>query len=498
MRPRLAPANRLLLVAAALVAGEACGFALRGAAILWPWLAFLLGLALLAAYGWGLRNFLLPAVFALGTVLAARAEDARQRVLDATRYVAASPPMTVRVESPPRLCRMRRRAGWSADFLSHLGPLPVKVVLLLKEDAAPPAVGETWSCSGRLSCRQEDASRLSRHTFWVLDPAKARRVKTARGSATARYAKLGARLAEHVSLGLGWTPELAALNRAILLGQRAGLSPARRASFAAAGTIHVFAISGLHVMVIAIVLNKLLARLDVPANARGLVALPALVAYVMLTGTRPSTVRAVAMLAIYLLAPAFGHRPDARAAWSITAIAVYGRSPERLFDLGCALSFAVMLGIVLWIEWTRGFAPLARPGSRRQRLAGCLGISFAAWVAGAPITAHAFGQFSIGGLLANVAVVCCANWMVWCGMFGLAAGFFCIPLAAVANNLAALLTMAMAFISEQVAAIPFVRIATPSWTCWHSAAWYAAWLAACSLAGRFIPRKASSPTSSWM
>ena len=48
MRLPVTPSTRLLLVAGALVAGEACGFALHGAAVLWPWLTFLLGLALLA------------------------------------------------------------------------------------------------------------------------------------------------------------------------------------------------------------------------------------------------------------------------------------------------------------------------------------------------------------------------------------------------------------------------------------------------------------------
>ena len=112
-----------------------------------------------------------------------------------------------------------------------------------------------------------------------------------------------------------------------------------------------------------------------------------------------------------------------------------------------------MFGIVLWVEWSRGFAPIAKPGSNVQKLLGCLGISFAAWVAGVPITAHAFGRFSVGGLVANVAVIYCAGWMVKCGVFGLAASFFCIPLAAIANNLSGLCTFAMTLISEQVANI---------------------------------------------
>ena len=493
---RLAPSTRLLLAAATLVAGEACGFALRGAAVLWPWLAFLLGLALLAAYGWGARHLVWPLVFSLGIVLAARVEEQRLRILDATRFVAVPPRVTIRVESPAQVWRMKRRDGWSADFHSHLGPLPIKVVMGLKDGAPPPAIGETWVCSGRLSCKKNEDGHLARQTLWVLDPAKAQRVKSADTSATTWYTRLSRRMAEQVSLGLDWTPETASLNRAILLGQRSGLSRARRDVFAAAGTIHVFAISGLHVMVIAFALNSLLARLDVPAKARGLIALPAIAAYVMLTGMRPSAVRAAMMLAIYLLAPAFGRRPNARTAWSITALAVYGFSPERLFDLGCALSFAVMFGIVMWIEWTRRFASLAEPGTKMQLFLSGLGVSFAAWVAGVPITAHAFGQFSLCGLLANVAVVYCAGRSVECGLFGLAASFFCIPLAALANNLSALFTSAMVFVSEQVAALPLARIDTPFWTGWHTLAWYAFWFAICLTIGRFIPRKAA-PSAPW-
>jgi hypothetical protein len=82
--------------------------------------------------------------------------------------------------------------------------------------------------------------------------------------------------------------------------------------------------------------------------------------------------------------------------------------------------------------------------------------------------------------------------MVQYGMFGLAASFFCVPLAALANNLAALCTYAMTVISELVAALPFARVYTPSWTCWHTAAWYATWLVACLAISRFFPRKSIS------
>ncbi len=497
MAHRLSSANRLLLAAATLVAGEACGFAMHRFATLWPWLVLVAGLELLAAYGWRMRGVVFPAIFLLGAILAARTEAERQRVLDSTRFISHPPPLTVRVESKVNLWRSRRHDGWSADFLSHVGPVAVKVVLPVPAGTTPPSMGETWSCSGRLSSKQEDSNPFARQTLWVSSVSRARRISVARRDGMVRQNALASLLSRHASLGLDWSPEAAALNRAILLGQRTALSKERRKIFSAAGTIHVFAISGLHVMVIALALNGLLARLDVQIPARGLLVLPAVAAYVALTGMRASAIRAGMMLALYLLAPVFGRRPDARSAWSITAFLVYARSPERLFDLGCALSFAVMFGIVLWLEWSRRFLPLAEPGSRRQKLLGSMGVSFAAWVAGVPITAHAFGQFSLGGLLANVVVIYCAGWMVRFGVFGLAAGFVCALLAAVANNMAALCTCAMVAVSEAVAQLPFSLVSTPGWTGWHSVAWYAAWLAILHVAGRLFRRKAPYSATWW-
>ena len=187
---RLSLPNRLLLAAGMLVAGEACGFALHVWAMLWPLIAFMAGIALLAAYGWGARGLLMPAVFSLGVVLAARSESDRLRILEETRFVSNPPPVTVKVEAPVNRWRAKKHDGWTVDFQSHLGPVRTKVVMALPDGAAFPSVGETWTCSGRLSCKGEEEERRARYTLWVLDPSKARLTKPAGTSVSARYEAL--------------------------------------------------------------------------------------------------------------------------------------------------------------------------------------------------------------------------------------------------------------------------------------------------------------------
>ena len=489
---------RMTLAACCLVAGEACGFALHAAATAWPWMAGLLAFAILVAYGWNIRGCLLPFAFAAGVVLAAKTESVRQNIVDATCFRAVPEAQHLLVEGRVNVWKSKKHAGKSVDFLSHLGPLPVKVVMAVAEGESTPSPGETWWCQGRLASTQSGTNLFGRHTFWVRGSGKARRLAAAEETASRRYAKTSAALASQASLGLGWAPELAGLNHAMLLGQRSALDPSRRKTFAAAGTIHVFAISGLHVMMLAWMLNGILARLDIPLAIRGLVTIPAVAAYVMLTGMRPSAIRAAMMMALYLLAPVFGRRPDAQTAWGMAAIAVYGSAPARIYDIGCTLSFAVMLGIVLWVRWSGNLQPLVAAGTMRQKFLGNLGVSFAAWAAGAPIIAQTFGRLSLGGLFANIAVVICAQWTVRFGAFGIAASLICIPLAAIANNLAALCTWLMAFISETVASIPHTVIDTTRWTALHSVSWYVFWAAAGLAAKRFLPCKTPRPGPWWL
>ena len=509
-------ACRLAGCTAALVSGACAAFAVPACAELWPHFAYLAVAAFLAAWGWGARGLRVPALFALGALAAFRADDARARILAANaRLGGARPVLALEVEGDVREWTRTRDGAALVSFSSHAGPVPLQVVLP-RPAGDLPRIGETWRCPGWISRKTPHDNRFARRTLWVSSvPTRPPAVRLAPASAwspAALYAACADELARRASADLDWCAELAGFNRAILLGTRGGLTRARRTMFAAAGTIHVFAISGLHVMVVAGLITGLLRRFDVPLHARGLVAVPLVVAYTLLTGARPSAVRAAVMASLWFLAPVFGRRPDPLASWSVTAFAVYLLHPERLFDVGCTLSFAVMFGIVLWIDGTRHLvSPLpgqVAPGWRRadwkgrlRRHAGAfaqaMGVSLAAWVASVPVAASVFGRFTAGGLVANVVLVLCAKWMVTAGVAGLAASFLCLPLGALFNNAAAALTGVMVAASERVASWPWSSVEVEPWGAWACLAWYAAWCAAFALLCRFWPRRVPFPRAWW-
>ncbi len=269
--------------------------------------------------------------------------------------------------------------------------------------------------------------------------------------------------ARRAALGIAHDPELVQLNRAILLGARASLSPRLKRTFVESGTIHVFAISGLHVMAVVRVLVLLLQLLFVPRRLVGAAAIPILWGYVALIGSPPSAVRAAAMATLTCLAPLFGRRPNGVVAWSLTFLAVYGVRPALIVDVGCGLSFAVMLAILVACDRLRD-----RPEGWGKALA----VTTAAWAAGVPIAAHVFGRVTPGGLVANLALIPAAGVTVYAGAVGLLASFVSKPLAAHLNALSALFTKAMVVLSEGVSRLPGANVDVPRWPVLLCAEWY--------------------------
>ena len=270
-------------------------------------------------------------------------------------------------------------------------------------------------------------------------------------------------LSRRVAIGLEGDPEIVGLNRAILLGERAYLPKRTKKVFVESGTMHVFAISGLHVMAVARVLIVILSVLCVPRRWTGGVAIPILWFYVWVIGCAPSAVRAAIMATFYYSAPLFWRKPNGLRSWALAFLIVHIANPLMIDNVGNALSFAVMLAIVLFGEFG-SCCGLGRSG---------LGVTCAAWAAGVPIAAHVFGRVTPGGLLANLVLIGMAGYTVMSGAIGLAVSFVSTTAAAHLNNLCALFTRSMVGISEAVARLPFANFEVGTWSVFQCGDWYA-------------------------
>ena len=513
----------VVFAAAALVAGETFGFALPAFSGLWAWALLLAILSACIYAGWRLPYGFHLIAFMIGVSLAWRSESERLSVEEysmAMRPGGGAPLFLLEVEGDAT-CRADRKGRSVASFDSWIGNIPVKVVAPLSEGMPVPEDGELWRCSGWLTLRRNSASRYSRRMLWVTKGNVLEKVQDAKSwSAGVLYRRLSRSLSRRAAEGLGWSDELASFGNAMLLGRRDGVPYGKLAVFATAGTIHVFAISGLHVMLMAGMISGLLKMLGLSARMNSVFAIPVLWAYVMLVGFPASAVRAAVMTSMYLAARLFGRRPDSLAAWGMAVIAICGVSPKMILNVGCVLSFAVMLGMVLWLRWSAQFASpadcLLRIASVESALGcgwrkvailwlyrksswilGALGMSIAAWIAGAPIAARVFERLALGSVAINVAVVPLAGMAVGFAVFGVMASFVLPHLAVLFNNLAALSIYLMQWLSEAVAGMPGSCVDTLPWSWFDCAMWYIAWFLLFVLMSRHLPRRERVSVREW-
>lgn len=461
-----------LVVCAILAAGEAVGFAASRASSCWPLALSLLVGVCLVGYGWSVRRWPHAALFLAGFVLALYCESRRARVFDWCDYTSSPLSHEFRVEANAKATKKY------LSFDSTVDGVDVRVMIRRPEppdasdpepgrdDSPIPSVGETWRCSGWLERKARGERR--RRRLWVCGRGCcAERVSKAHESSmSARLGRLREALSCNIGYGLFHDPFAADLDRAIVLGERTNLSQETRRMFVDAGTVHVFAISGLHVGIVAwIVVYLLMSVCCFPLRWVAVPLTPILVAYVLMIGAPPSAVRATVMSVAYFAAPMFFRRPDTLVAWSVTFVFFHVLNPAMLMTVGSQLSFAVMLGIVLYLRWTEAFGSNA-PVS--------WGVSVAAWLSGVAIVARVFERITLGGLFANVAMIPLASFAVVFGFMGAVTGFVSPWLGAHFNNAAALTIEAMAGISWVTTRIPFANLVVRPWSWWMCVGWYVA------------------------
>ena len=229
---------------------------------------------------------------------------------------------------------------------------------------------------------------------------------------------------------------------AMLLGKKAALTKERKQAYLKSGTMHFFAISGLHVGIIAFTLHYLIVIvLRCPQRSGDALVLVVLLAYVAVTGSSPSAVRAFLAVAIYLGARVVERQGVPMSALLLSAIAVLLFDPNQLRHPGFQLSYAVVGSILLYgvplIDLLKAqFTPFRGLPSSDIRwhhrlglsvfshVVGLFGISLAATVVSSALTIHYFGIFTPCAVLLNILIVPIAFLVIVSGTLSLVFGLF--------------------------------------------------------------------------
>ncbi|MFH0944229.1 MAG: DNA internalization-related competence protein ComEC/Rec2 [Planctomycetota bacterium] len=206
--------------------------------------------------------------------------------------------------------------------------------------------------------------------------------------------QLRAALLRHLRNSL--SPAAAGLSASLLLGTRDGLDPDLEQAILISGTLHLFAISGLHIGLVIGAARALLGLLLLPSLADLAAVLLALV-YAGLAGAGSPILRASVGCAVFFFGRCLGRRTRPFTSISLAAIILLLLEPSDLFRPGFQLSFAAVSGLVL--------AGTGRAPRVWWRLpVEALRVSLSAAVATAPFLLFHFGRVSPLGPLNTILV----------------------------------------------------------------------------------------------
>ena len=427
------------------------------------------------------------------------------------RLTSRSVRLTLRIDrvAPPKSAR---RASGIATLVPPGVPgcaagERIYFTFLLRRGQAPPLRSAVVAASGVLRAvpRQAAADSFAGYLAGLglscqLFPAWIQReVKPPK--AYPRFCeRLAARMDGLLRRGLEARPDLAAVYRAMMLGRKGDLGAAQKQLFLRSGTMHLFAINGLHIGIVALSLHALLALARCPRRLRSAAVLAVLWLDVDSTGATPSAVRAWIMVAALECAGALDLPANPLAALAFAAGADLCVRPADFLGASFQMSYGVMaallaLGLPLAEFLQARFAayrflpaesrtPLQRLRAAAQHhLCGSLGVGVAAALASLVSGVQFFSLIAPCGLAANLLLMPPATLVIVAGFGSVLAGLAGLgPLSVIFNRAAGLLLRVIAALLRLGAAAPGAYFPAHYRAAWIGPAAQLALLAAC-LAG---------------
>jgi competence protein ComEC len=243
----------------------------------------------------------------------------------------------------------------------------------------------------------DERTWLRRHGVHVVLKVDRWRVVGRRGGLAGTADRLRAWLAGSIAPGLAG--ERRAVLAGVVLGDDQQLSEQLRDRFRASGLYHLLAVSGQNVVLVAVGALVLGWLLGIPRVAGEVLALAAMLAYVLAVGPQPSVIRAGIAGGLTSFAWLAARPTDRWYFLLLGALALLAWNPYLLLDAGFQLSFAAVLAIFTLaprlLEALEGY-PVP------NRVAEVVALSAACGLATAPISWLQFHRVSLVAVPANL------------------------------------------------------------------------------------------------
>ena len=276
----------------------------------------------------------------------------------------------------------------------------------------------------------------------------------------------------------------AGIMKAVLLGDRSGISKPIRALFVQTGTAHILAISGLHMGIVTALFLVFAKIIPIGRRWQLTAVIFLVVSYAFLTGGRPSVVRAAVMTSVFLASFIVEKEFDMLNTLCLAGVIILLFNPFNLFDVGFQLSFSCVLAIIyadlsmkkigLRRSWGKGEKFKARPFDRwGYHVLQSLYLSLVIWTSVAGLVVYYFGIITPITVFANIIVIPLISIIVALG-FGLLSVGIMLPawafMFALCLKVALNIMVGLIFLCDKV---PFAYIYIREISIWCIMAYYA-------------------------
>lgn len=194
--------------------------------------------------------------------------------------------------------------------------------------------------------------------------------------------------------------------KALLIGQNKYLDKEVSEAYVTAGTMHVLAVSGLHVGIVYGFFFFFMKPYQLSGQKRVLylsLIICIIWLYALITGLAPSVLRAASMFTLLAMAQMKSRNPSIYNSLALSALILMVFDPYIIFSVGFQLSYTAVFGIVLLQP------QLSQRWRPRWKIANYLWelttVSIAAQLATFPISVHYFHVFPTYFLFSNLAAI---------------------------------------------------------------------------------------------
>lgn len=261
--------------------------------------------------------------------------------------------------------------------------------------------------------------------------------------------------------------EEAGIMKAVLLGDKTGLTDEIKSDFNAAGTYHLLVVSGLHMTIVFQGLLKLLKFCKIPHKLSCVITAFGVLSFMAITGFGPSVMRSGIMSLLFLAAMMFYRKADSLNSLGIAVFILCAVNPYAAADFGFLLSVTSSLSLILLSKPIRKFFL-----DRTKRVKHCkillysifssISSSLAVTAGTLPIVITRFVVFSVISFISNLLMIFPTTIML--PLTALAALFESIPsLSLLAKPFAlvgGLIAKYLIFSAHWLAKIPFALVSS--------------------------------------